>query len=83
MHEILKEYNETYGFWVLRCPEGCKVTSWNEGDNVLDYSSFAIAYCPKNTDLSVYHCITIEEDERLMEEQANKVKEMEDNRDAD
>ena len=68
-HEIKKEFNETYNFWVISCSEGCKITSWKEGDNIKDYSSFAIAYCPKDADLSIYHCISVEEDKVLLEKQ--------------
>lgn len=67
MHTINKEYNELFKFWVISCPEGCKITSWNEGDDILEYTSFEIAYCPNEADLDVYHCISIEDDKRLME----------------
>ena len=68
-HEIKKEFNETYNFWVISCPEGCKITSWKEGDDIKDYSSFGIAYCPKDADLSIYHCISEEDDKVLLEKQ--------------
>lgn len=67
MHEIIKEYNERLNLIKLSCSKGCKMTSWVEGDDILDYSSFTIAYCPANTDTSIYHCIEDSEDERLME----------------
>lgn len=66
MHKIIVEYNERLNLIKLSCTEGCKITSWNEGDDIMDYSSFIIAYCPADTDTSIYHCITDEEDERLM-----------------
>ena len=66
-HEIKKEFNETYNFWVISCPEGCKITSWKEGDDIKDYYSFGIAYCPKDADLSIYHCISVEDDKALLE----------------
>ena len=68
-HEIKKEFNETYNFWMISCPEGCKITSWKEGDDIKDYSSFGIAYCPKDADLSIYHCISDEDDKALLEKQ--------------
>ena len=43
----------------------------------MDYSSFAIAYCPKNADLTVYHCISVEDDEMYIEQQRIKIEEME------
>lgn len=75
MHKIIVEYNERLNLIKLSCNERCKITSWNEGDDIIDYSSFIIAYCPADTDTSIYHCITDEEDERLMklqEEEINK-----------
>lgn len=77
VHEINKEYNDTLKLWVIKCPEGCKITSWNEGDDIMVYSSFTIAYCPKDADLTVYHCISVEDDEKYMEEQRIKIEEME------
>lgn len=73
MHEIIKEYNEKLNLIVIKCSEGCKITSWNEGDDIMDYSSFTVAYCPKNTDTSIYHCITEEEDRKYLEEQLLKI----------
>lgn len=73
MHEIVKEYNEKLNLVVLRCPEGCRITSWKEGDDILDYSSFSVAYCPVNADTSIYHCISAEEDEKKLAEQLVKV----------
>ena len=68
-HKIKKEFNETYNFWMISCPEGCKITSWKEGDDIKDYASFEIAYCPKDADLSRYHCISAEDDKVLLEKQ--------------
>jgi hypothetical protein len=73
MHEILKEYNEKLNLMVLRCPEGCRITSWNEGDDILNYSSFSVAYCPVDADTSIYHCISAEEDEKYLAEQLEKI----------
>ena len=74
-HEINKEFNETYNFWIISCPEGCKITSWKEGDDIKNYSSFESAYCPKDADLSIYHCISDDDDKALLEkryEEMNK-----------
>ena len=45
--EIVKEFNEQYNFWVVKCSKGHKITTWNEGDDILKYGSFSIAYCPR------------------------------------
>ena len=60
--EIVKEFNEQYNFWVVKCSKGHKITTWNEGDDILEYGSFTIAYCPKDADLDVYHTFTAEQD---------------------
>lgn len=54
---------------VLKCTEGCKITSWNEGDDIMEYTSFSVAYCPIDADMSIYHCISMEDDEKYMAEQ--------------
>lgn len=69
MHKINIEYNERLNLNKLSCSEGCKMTSWKEGDDIMEYSSFTVAYCPKDADTSIYYCISDEEDERLMQEQ--------------
>lgn len=68
-HDIIVEINSKLNLLLVRCPAGCKITSWNEGDDIMDYSSFTLAYCPMGTDTSIYHCISQEDDERLMREQ--------------
>ena len=68
-HKIKKEFNENHNFWMISCPEGCKITSWKEGDEIKDYASFEIAYCPKDADFSIYHCISDEDDKALLEKQ--------------
>ena len=73
-HEIIKQFNETYNFWQLTCSEGHKITSWNEGDDIKDYASFEIAYCPKDADFSIYHCVTAEEDAKYLEAHEKAIK---------
>jgi hypothetical protein len=73
-HEIKKEFNEMFNFWMISCPEGCKITSWKEGDDIKEYASFEIAYCPKDGDLSIYHCISVEDDTILLEKQEEAFK---------
>ena len=71
--EIVKEFNEQYNFWVVKCSKGHKITTWNEGDDILEYGSFTIAYCPKDADLDVFHCVTEAEDARLLELQKEAI----------
>ena len=72
-HTIHKKYNEMFNFMQISCTEGCKITSWKEGDDIKDYNSFEIAYCPKDADLSIYHCVTVEEDAILLERQQEAI----------
>ena len=71
--EIVKEFNEQYNFWVVKCSKGHKITTWNEGDDILEYGSFSIAYCPKDADLNTFRCVTDEEDARLLELQKEAI----------
>jgi len=57
-----KEFDEKYNFWKLSCDEGEVISSWNEGDDILEYSSFISAFCPKDADLTIYHIFTSEQD---------------------
>jgi hypothetical protein len=66
-HEISIIYFKNENYIMLRCPEGCKITSWNENDDIKEFNAFDIAYCPKDTDTSIYHCIS-EEDYRILSE---------------
>ena len=79
-HEIKKEFNEMFNFWMISCPDGWKITSWKEGDDINKYASFEIAYCPKDADLSVYHCVSVEDDAILIEKQAEAFKKEEEER---
>lgn len=76
MHKINIEYNEKLNLIKLSCTEGCKMTSWNEGDDIGVYSSFVIAYCPADTDTSIYHCISDEDDAKYMELQRIEIERM-------
>ena len=60
---IHKDYSEKYNFWKLTCDENEVISSWNEGEDIISYSSFKIAYCPKDANLEVYHTFTTAQDE--------------------
>lgn len=59
---INKVFDEKYNFWKLTCDDTEVISSWNEGEDIISYSSFKIAYCPKDADLDVYHTFTAEQD---------------------
>ena len=79
-HEIKKEFNEMFNFWIISCPDGCKITSWNEGDDIKTYASFEIAYCPKDADLDIYHCVSVEDDVLLIKQRDEAFKKEEEER---
>lgn len=68
MVDIEKRFDEIHNFWVVTCPNGHLITEWNEGDDVREFSAFSIAYCPKDKDLTGYHCIEKERAEALYAE---------------
>lgn len=53
-------------FLTLKCADNIhRITSFVEGDNIEEYSSFVIAYVGLSADTSKFRCITEEEDARL------------------
>lgn len=66
-HKIIVELNEKYNFNKITCTEGHHITSWNEGDDIKDYTSTTLIFAPVSVDISQFHCISDEEDNRLME----------------
>ena len=68
-HKVIVEYNDNYNFYKLTCSEGCLITAWNDGDNIVEYSASEKIYTPHNFDTSIYHCITIEEHKIMIAEQ--------------
>ncbi len=59
MNEII--VNTTELFHELTCEKGHYITAYHEEDDILTFSASKLMYCPLNTDLSKYHCITDEE----------------------
>jgi isochorismate hydrolase len=56
------------------------MTSWKEGDDIKDYYSFEIAYCPKDADLNIYSCVSNEDDLLLIEQRDEAFKKEEEER---
>lgn len=73
---MTKEFNEQYNYWHLKSDEGMVITSWNEGDDILDYTSSREMYCPVNTDFSRYHEIPETDDAAYLEQQMEILKNM-------
>ena len=58
-----KKFDEKYNFWIISCDEGEVISEWSEEKEIIEYSSFKRAYCPKDADLDVYHLYTTAQDE--------------------
>ena len=65
---LIVEINEKFNFKKVTCKEGHYITDWNK-ENILDFTSSTTMYCPMDTDLSIYYCISEEEYNKLMEQQ--------------
>ena len=71
--ELIKEFNEKGNYWTVKCSKGHKITTWKEGDDILEYGTFTIAYCPKDANLDAFHCVTEEEDAKYLALQAEAI----------
>ena len=63
-------------FIVITSEEGYVITDYKE-DDILNYTSSTILYCPLNMDLSGYYEITEEKDEEYKRLQEQTINEME------
>ena len=62
----------------IRSAEGYVLTSYIDGDDILEYYSTTIICAPKTVDIETkYKAITIEEDAKLKEAKDLKMKELE------
>lgn len=76
-HTLTEEISYN-GYKIVRCPENDWITDFKDGDDILGYSSFKIAYVHKDADTSNFRCITDDENSSYIERLMSKVKEMED-----
>lgn len=72
---LIVEVNDKLNFKKVTCKEGHYITNWNK-ENVLDYTSAKTMYCPMNTDLDKFYCITEDEHNELMEQQIKAAEEL-------
>lgn len=62
----------------MRSNEGYVLTSYADGDDILEYYSTTVICAPKAVDIeSKYKAITLEEDAKLQEAKELKMKELE------
>ena len=61
----------------MRSNEGFVLTSYIDGDDILEYYSTTVICAPKAVDIEhKYRTITLEEDAKLQEEKEQKMKEL-------
>ena len=53
--------------------EGMVLTTWNEGDDIVEYNGIKTVYAPLTADISMFREITIEENTKLEEDRDKAV----------
>lgn len=62
---MIIEKNDIYNFYKLTAEEGMVITKWTEDEDITNYNSGTLIYCPLTTNIEVYREITLEEDATL------------------
>lgn len=58
----------------ITADEGIVFTTWVDGDDIINYTSFRTMYIPLNSELENIREITEEQDAMLLKEQEEKIK---------
>lgn len=62
MEEIIIEHNEQYHFQKVHCIEGHYLTTFNDGDDIMNFYASPVLFAPEDIDIKgMYHCITEEQ----------------------
>lgn len=72
---LIVEVNDKFNFKKVTCKEGHYITDWDKVD-ILKYTSAKTMYCPMNTDLGKFYCVTEDEHNELMEKQIKAAEEL-------
>lgn len=73
---LIVEVNEEKGYKKVYCTEGHFLTDWDKED-ILNFNSGRIMFCPINTDIDGYWCLTDEENAVLEKQKFDKIREIE------
>lgn len=76
---MLIERNDELKFNKLIATEGMVITDFKDGDDILEYNSSKLIYCPLSINLDKYREISDNEDMLLREQQEQRIKEIEEN----
>lgn len=74
---MITEKNDTYNFYKLTAEDGMVITDWKDGDDIMEYNSAKLIYCPLSIDITKYRELTDAQDEELKKQQEEKRKELE------
>ena len=82
MHDLIVELVETKNgnFNKITCSEGHYITSWKEGNDILEFNASKVVCCPLKVDIeATYRCITdaewLELDTQRIEAEKIKIEE--------
>ena len=64
-------------YQIIKADDGMVLTEWQNGDDILNYSYATKQYSPLTYDITKLREITQEESDRLVKEQKEKIKELE------
>lgn len=64
-------------FTKVESEEGMVLTTFKDGDNILDYSSATKMFAPHSINLDEYREISIEENEKYLKEQLEEIQRLE------
>ena len=62
---------------IIKADDGMVLTEWKDGDDILNYAYASKQYSPLTYDITKLREITQEESDRLVKEQEEKIKELE------
>lgn len=66
------------GYKEIQCLDGHYITNWNKVD-ILEFTDTKLMVAPIDYDINNFYCISEEEHNNLMEQQLEKLQEMEKN----
>ena len=69
-------------YQIINADDGMVLTEWKDGDNILNYACASKQYSPLTYDITKLREITQEENDRLVKEREEKIKELKESKEA-